>query len=164
MQRPAQTATIALHPIHPLAHDQHRRTNHLTPISHCRRIKYTAAPAVMQTFNVSPAVLTVTAQNLSMAYGTPVPALLSTTTGFVNGDSPTAVTGAPALATTATSTSPVGAYTITRRPGNSGRRQLHLRLRQRSARYLRRQEVTAANHNRNKSLLCLRFGKKCPSF
>jgi hypothetical protein len=78
---------------------------------------YTAAPAVVQTFNVSPAVLTVTAQNLSMAYGAPVPTLLSTTTGFINGDTPSVVTGAPALTTTATSASPVGAYTITAAQG-----------------------------------------------
>jgi hypothetical protein len=46
-----------------------------------------------------------------------VPTFLSTTTGFVNGDTPTVVTGAPALTTTATSASPVGAYTITAAQG-----------------------------------------------
>jgi hypothetical protein len=74
---------------------------------------YTPAPQIVQSFTVAPAALAVTAQNQSMAYGATLPALLSTTTGFVNGDSAGVVTGAPALTTTATSTSPVGAYTIT---------------------------------------------------
>jgi hypothetical protein len=52
-----------------------------------------------------------------MAYGTALPTLLSSTAGFVNGDSASVVTGSAALTTTATSTSPVGAYTITAAQG-----------------------------------------------
>jgi MBG domain (YGX type) len=78
---------------------------------------YFAAPPVARTFTVAPAVLTVSAQNLSMAYGAPLPTLLSSTTGFVNGDSASVVTGSAALSTAATSTSPVGAYTITAAQG-----------------------------------------------
>jgi hypothetical protein len=74
---------------------------------------YAAASPVAHTFTVAPAVLTISAQNLSMAYGAALPTLLSNFIGFVNGDSVGVVTGAPALATTAASTSPVGAYTIT---------------------------------------------------
>jgi hypothetical protein len=58
--------------------------------------------------------LTVTAKNLAMNYGAAMPALTHSFAGFVNGDKPaTALTGAPALATAATSASPVGAYPIT---------------------------------------------------
>jgi hypothetical protein len=79
---------------------------------------YAAASPVTRTFSVAPAVLTVSAQNLSMAYGAALPTLLSSTAGFVNGDSAGVVTGAAAaLTTTATSTSPVGAYTITAAQG-----------------------------------------------
>jgi MBG domain (YGX type) len=66
---------------------------------------------------VAPAVLTISAQNLSMAYGAVLPTLLSNTAGFVNGDSAGVVTGAAALTTTASSTSPVGAYTISAAQG-----------------------------------------------
>jgi hypothetical protein len=55
-----------------------------------------------------------------MAYGAALPTLLSNFIGFVNGDSVGVVTGAPALATTAASTSPVGAYTITIAQGTLG--------------------------------------------
>jgi hypothetical protein len=81
---------------------------------------YAAASPVARTFTVAPAVLTISAQNLSMAYGAPVPTLVSSTAGFVNGDSAGVLTGAAALTTTATSTSPVGAYTITAAQGTLG--------------------------------------------
>ena len=72
-----------------------------------------AATPVVQSFTVAPATLTVTAQNMSKAYGAAIPALTANITGFVNGDTVTAISGSPALSTTATSTSPVGTYTIT---------------------------------------------------
>ena len=78
---------------------------------------YAAASPVTHSFTVAPAVLTISAQNLTMAYGTALPALVSSAAGFVNGDSAGVVTGAAALTTTATSTSPVGAYTITAAQG-----------------------------------------------
>jgi MBG domain (YGX type)/Bacterial Ig-like domain (group 3)/FG-GAP-like repeat len=65
-------------------------------------------------FTVGTAVLTVTANNLSRAYGAANPTLTYTITGYLNGDSqPTDPTGAPVLATTATTASPVGSYPIT---------------------------------------------------
>jgi hypothetical protein len=66
------------------------------------------------TLTVNKAVLTVFPHNLSMVYGARVPALTFALLGLVNGDTQaSATTGAPALATTATSTSPAGAYPIT---------------------------------------------------
>jgi MBG domain (YGX type)/Bacterial Ig-like domain (group 3) len=65
------------------------------------------------TLTVTPAPLTVTANNASRLFGQPNPTLTATITGFVNGDSSNVVSGAPSLATTATQTSPVGTYPIT---------------------------------------------------
>jgi hypothetical protein len=65
------------------------------------------------TLKVNPAVLTVTALDAGMQLGGPLPAFLDTITGFVNGDSPSLVTGKPSLTTTATANSPVGTYPIT---------------------------------------------------
>jgi hypothetical protein len=62
---------------------------------------------------INRAVLTVTANNQSMIFGGPVPALTFTFTGFPGADTPAVVTGAPQLGTTATSASPVGGYPIT---------------------------------------------------
>jgi hypothetical protein len=61
---------------------------------------------------VTPATLTVTADNKTKVSGTANPPLTETITGFVNGDTSTVVLGAPALSTTATSMSPVGRYPI----------------------------------------------------
>jgi peptidoglycan/xylan/chitin deacetylase (PgdA/CDA1 family) len=74
---------------------------------------YAAATPVMQSFAVSPAALTVTADNKSMVYGQPIPSLTYTATGFVNGDTSASLSGTPAESTTAVSTSPVGTYPIT---------------------------------------------------
>jgi hypothetical protein len=71
------------------------------------------APPVDDTFTVTPAVLTVKANNLSGSSGQPLPTLTYTITGFVNGDTQSVVSGAPVLATTATRTSPPGVYPIT---------------------------------------------------
>jgi hypothetical protein len=73
---------------------------------------YTAATPVVQSFTVAPATLTVTAQNASMAQGSTLPTFSANVAGFVNGDSATVVSGAPALTTTATSSSPLGTYPI----------------------------------------------------
>ena len=63
---------------------------------------------------VTPAPLTVTADNQSKVYGDAVPALTATITGFVNGEDTNVLSGAPDLSTTATATSPVAGspYTI----------------------------------------------------
>jgi hypothetical protein len=75
---------------------------------------YAAATTVTQSFSVAKAVLTVTAANVSSVYGAATPSLTYGISGFVNGDSQvTATSGQPVEATTATSTSSVGAYPIT---------------------------------------------------
>jgi sugar lactone lactonase YvrE len=67
---------------------------------------------------VNPAVLNVAANNLSMQQGGAVPPLTWSASGWVNGDTPaTAMTGAPALTTHATSASPAGSYPITAAQG-----------------------------------------------
>jgi hypothetical protein len=65
------------------------------------------------TLTVNKAVLTVTPNNQTIVSGSVLPSLSATTTGFVNGDAQTIVTGQPALTTTATSSSPAGSYPIT---------------------------------------------------
>jgi alpha-tubulin suppressor-like RCC1 family protein len=64
---------------------------------------------------VGPATLTVTANNVTKAFGAAVPALSATLTGFVNGQtlSTSGVTGQALCTTTATATSPGGTYPIT---------------------------------------------------
>ncbi len=72
-----------------------------------------SAASLTQSFTIYPAVFTVTAINQTSAYGQALPALTYTTSPLVNGDPSTAVTGSPALSTTATATSSVGSYPIT---------------------------------------------------
>jgi hypothetical protein len=62
---------------------------------------------------ITQAVLTVTADNKNKSYGSPVPALTASYTGFVNGQTTNVLSGAPALTTTATTNSPSGSYPIT---------------------------------------------------
>ncbi|MCY2992120.1 MAG: Ig-like domain repeat protein, partial [Planctomycetota bacterium] len=61
---------------------------------------------------VNKAALTVTAPDWNRAYGAANPSLLSTITGFVNGDTSRVVSGQPGLSTGATSTSLTGVYPI----------------------------------------------------
>jgi hypothetical protein len=63
------------------------------------------------------ATLTVTANNASMTYGGTLPAFTASYSGFQNGDSQGVLTGSPSLTTTATSSSPVGNYSITAAQG-----------------------------------------------
>jgi hypothetical protein len=72
---------------------------------------------VAGTLTVSKAHLTVIASPATSTYGSPIPALSATFSGLIAGDSPTVVSGAPGLSTTATPASPVGAYPITAGPG-----------------------------------------------
>jgi hypothetical protein len=80
-------------------------------------VTYSAATAV-ESFTIYPAVLKVTALNLSNVYGQPLPSLtpvLGTTytlSGFIGNDGPSAVNGVPALSTAATSSSAPGTYPI----------------------------------------------------
>jgi hypothetical protein len=66
------------------------------------------------TANITAKGLTVTATNQTISSGGAIPSLTYTITGFVNGETAaTAITGAPACSTTATSSSPLGSYPIT---------------------------------------------------
>ena len=62
---------------------------------------------------VSPATLTVTANDLTRPRGAANPPLTYTFSGLVNGDTSSVITGAPVLSTTAIITSPPGQYPIT---------------------------------------------------
>jgi large repetitive protein len=74
--------------------------------------QYASATATVA-LQVNPARLNVTAKHARMRYGASLPPFTYVVRGFVNGDTATAaLTGAPALTTTATSQSPVGTYTI----------------------------------------------------
>ncbi len=65
------------------------------------------------TLSVTPAALTITANNATRAVNTPNPAFTVTYAGFVNGDTASSLTGTLACTTTATLTSPAGTYPIT---------------------------------------------------
>jgi len=65
------------------------------------------------TLTVTPAVLTVTANNATAVFNQPLPALTYGVTGFVNGDSVSVLSNAPNETTTATVGSDVGPYPIT---------------------------------------------------
>jgi murein DD-endopeptidase MepM/ murein hydrolase activator NlpD len=72
----------------------------------------TAPAAASVSLEVARAHLTVTADDRSRTYGA-YTALTATITGFVNGDTPSDVSGLPTLATSATARSGVGSYPIT---------------------------------------------------
>ena len=65
------------------------------------------------TLTITPALLTVTANDQARSYGTTNPPLTATYSGFVNGEDTNILSGAPALFTTAGTNSPVGTYSIT---------------------------------------------------
>ena len=62
---------------------------------------------VAGTVTVTKAPLTITASNVTMTYGGPVPNVVAGYTGLVNGDTPASLTARPTCTTTATSSSPV---------------------------------------------------------
>lgn len=62
---------------------------------------------------VTPATLTVTANDLSKAAGAPLPTLTYKVSGFTNGDTTSVVSGKASCSTTATASSPPGTYPIT---------------------------------------------------
>ena len=62
---------------------------------------------------VGKATLNVVAQDRQMVYGSELPELIFTYTGFLNDDDETSITTAPTLATAVTTTSSVGSYEIT---------------------------------------------------
>jgi hypothetical protein len=63
--------------------------------------------------DVGRAPLTVAVASASKLYLDPLPAFSVTASGFVNGDTPAVLLGAPVFQTTATSTSAVGTYPVT---------------------------------------------------
>ena len=65
------------------------------------------------TLTITPAALTITANDTNKIYGAAVPALTASYNGFVNGDTPASLTTPVTLGTTATVSSPVGSYPIT---------------------------------------------------
>ena len=65
------------------------------------------------TLTVNKAILTVSVNATSSTYGTTPGPFSASYGGFVNGDTTAVLSGAPSLATTATSTSAVGSYSIT---------------------------------------------------
>src|SRR5262249_42243356 len=64
------------------------------------------------TFAVTPATLTVTANNASRIYGTANPPFTTRYNGFANGDTAAVVSGTPTVTTTATASSPPGNYDL----------------------------------------------------
>ena len=74
---------------------------------------YAYNTATNTTASIIAATLTVSADNKSRDYGVPNPLLTASYSGFVGGESSNVLTGSPSLSTTATPTSPVGAYPIT---------------------------------------------------
>ena len=68
---------------------------------------------VAGTLTIGKATLTVTADNQSSIYGSALPALTVSYSGFVNGDNVASLTTAPNITTTGTSASPAGSYPIT---------------------------------------------------
>jgi sugar lactone lactonase YvrE len=74
---------------------------------------YGPATPVTQTLTVSPAPLTITADNKTKAYGTANPVLTYTYSGFVNGETSAVLTSQPTITTTATASSGAGNYPIT---------------------------------------------------
>ena len=78
---------------------------------------WSAAEPVTRTFTIAPAVLTVTANDASRAYGAANPTFTDSITGFVNGQNISVVSGSADLSTTAVLASPVGTYDITAAKG-----------------------------------------------
>ncbi len=79
---------------------------------------YTFATFTGGTLAVTPAALTVKANNATKVYGQANPAFSATISGFVNGDTAAVVSGAAAFSTTATAASGVGSYAITPSQGS----------------------------------------------
>ena len=74
---------------------------------------YAVATPVAQSFTVNPALLTITANNITRVNDTWNSVLTYSIAGLVNGDTATVLSGTPALSTTATPSSLPGIYPIT---------------------------------------------------
>ncbi|HVX64285.1 MAG TPA: MBG domain-containing protein, partial [Pirellulales bacterium] len=75
-------------------------------------VDYSIATAQV-VINVAPATLTVTPNDASRVYGAANPAFADTISGFVNGDSPSVVSGGASLISSASIVSAAGNYSIT---------------------------------------------------
>jgi Ca2+-binding RTX toxin-like protein len=73
---------------------------------------YIFSTSILATATITPALLTVQADNASTVYGQAASGFTYTITGYRGDDSAADVSGAPDLTTTATASSPVGVYTI----------------------------------------------------
>ena len=65
------------------------------------------------TLVINPAALTITANNATGTYGSALPALTASYSGFVNGDNASSLTAQAAITTTGSSSSAAGNYSIT---------------------------------------------------
>lgn len=65
------------------------------------------------TLIINPATLTITANNATAIYGSPLPALTASYSGFVNGDNVSSLGSQATITTTGSSGSPAGNYPIT---------------------------------------------------
>lgn len=79
---------------------------------------FSAAPDVARSFAIAKAPLKITADSKAVPFGAPIPTLTYTPSGFVHGDTASALSGAPALSTTATAGSAPGQYPITAGQGS----------------------------------------------
>ncbi len=74
---------------------------------------YSITSQVSTTANITPAALSITANNATRLYGDANPAFSVTYTGLQNGESPVVLTGTLAIATPAIPSSNVGSYAVT---------------------------------------------------
>jgi len=74
---------------------------------------YTLPATASGAGQITPAALTITANDQAKAFGAALPSLTASYSGFVNGDTSASLTTQPTLTTTATASSPVGPYPIT---------------------------------------------------
>src|SRR5205085_5022783 len=86
-------------------------TTYHTVASRASDANYTIS-FVAGTLTVTPAALSVTADNKSKVYGAGLPALTASYSGFVNGDTVASLDTPLSLTTTATASSAVGTYPI----------------------------------------------------
>ena len=75
-------------------------------------VSVNGGPSVAFNESAIDAQLKVTPKNVTVPYGEAIPALTYSITGFVNGDAPSVVTGAPTESTSAVKGSPIGTYPI----------------------------------------------------
>ena len=83
-------------------------------------VSVNGGPSVSFNESAIDAQLKVTPRSVTVPYGEAIPALTYSITGFVNGDAPSVVTGAPTESTSAVKGSPIGTYPILLSQGTLG--------------------------------------------